>query len=912
MRSDRVLNLYEQKDGTLWISTEDGLIKKDQDVFKTYLIIINSQVYAPSTIVENKDGTLWIIARGKPFKYENDEFVEVPVIQDNELAKKAIQSKNELWLAFEKKVLRTYGNSVVEVYKFDHELESNIVDFIEYPNGSGSFFLATNGNGVYRFMNGVFTSFGVEEGLASRYVWTFDLDKSNNVWVSSYNGQSIWNGNQFTQFNHKDIDSDIQLTSVYQDDKGNYWIGTEAHGFLKASPTIISTIGQKDGLENDKMLSLSQLSDGTMVFATNCGGIYKWNNGVATRPLINNYFPNQCIWSVFEDSRGYIWFGSKELYRSKSLNEPGEEFGVFNGFEGLDVYAITEDSKGNIWIGSFNGVFVFDGESFTKYTTADGLMYNDTRVFFEDENQKMWIGSSSGLSTFQNGKIEKIYLVDSSVRDINYPEPYIRAIYKDEDGIMWFGTYGDGIYRLKEGEISRITMNDGLADNIISHIVEDKNSNFWMGSNRGISRINRKQVNDYLSGKGEKITSQSFGIEDGMSSAETNGGFQPNVISDSLDNLYFPTISGVVKVSTKDVTDGESAPIVKIEQLKTDQGNIVTTDPVVLSYDNPFLEINYTAITFSNAHNSQFRYKMNGLDKSWIDVGNRRSAIYSNIPPGDYTFQVIASNGDGVWNNEGASVTISVVPPFWETWWFLSISLLGFMSIGPTIYFFRSKKLKSENERKKKFAEQLIDSQENERRRIASELHDGLGQQILVIKNRAELAKRQLSSYTDLLDQLDEIMNSAVISIGEVRSIAHGLRPVHLEKFGLTDAIRNMCNELRQSSIIEWSYHIDEIDHIIPEEKEINFYRVVQEAINNILKHSSADEASVIVRLKKDNINAIIWDNGKGFSNINRDDLGGLGFLGMKERVDSLGGEIKIESQPNEETIIRIKIPMVQ
>ncbi|CAN0125681.1 unnamed protein product [Chrysoparadoxa australica] len=151
-------------------------------------------------------------------------------------------------------------------------------------------------------------------------------------------------------------------------------------------------------------------------------------------------------------------------------------------------------------------------------------------------------------------------------------------------------------------------------------------------------------------------------------------------------------------------------------------------------------------------------------------------------------------------------------------------------------------------------------------------------------------------------------MKSTKISISDVRTISHGLRPVHLEKFGLTDAIINLCREVKDSDSIEWSYHIDKIDGLIDKNKEIHFYRVVQEGVNNIMKHSSAREASVLIKRTDYNIFTTIWDDGKGFDLKSLTGTEGLGFIGMKERVETLGGTIDIKSAPVNGTTIKINI----
>lgn len=910
MRSDRVLNLFEDSNGSIWISTEDGLLKYKDGEFETFLFTIDAQIYAPNQITEDGLGNIWALVSGRAYLYNGVDFEEVPVDRESSGQDKDVSDPNGVWLARGDEVLRTEGNYVFRVLDLKNELDSNIKDFIEYPEDSGVYFIGTDGDGIFKYDDGVFTQYSENDGLSSRYIWKFNIDKKNNFWVSAYNGQSFWTGNGFQKFTAVTSEEDLQFSTILEDREENYWIGTMEKGVFKLSPSLITSIGFEQGMQNEKMLSLTTLKDGRILFATNCGGVYEYKNKMVNPIPLNQWLPNQCVWSIYQDSKGRIWFGAREMYVSDSIDRPGRMIGIEDGFTGTDIFAITEDSDENIWIGAFNGLYRYDGTNFKRYTVEDGLAYNDTRAIFEDSKGTIWVGSSSGLTRIIDGKPEPFSLLLGKVPSKENPEPYIRAIHEDEDGTLWFGSYGSGMFRLKDGQITNIKEEHGLFDNIISHIVEDEFDNFWMGSNRGIFRANRNELNDFSEGKKENIRSVSYGIGDGMKSAETNGGFQPSTISDGNGNIFFPTISGVAVVSTRDIEDDNKAPAVYIEQTRSSDSEIPLSDEIKLPYNNSFIEIKYTALSFKEPEKIIFRYRMEGFDNSWIDVENRRIALYSKIPPGNYTFRVIASTNNGIWSAEGASVKITVVPPFWQkTWFYIAIGLL-FLTSGPLIFYYRLNQLKKDHDRQKKFTEQLIESQENERRRIASELHDGLGQQILVIKNRVELAKKQVSDPEMLTEQLDEILQSAVVSISDVRSISHGLRPVNLEKFGLTEALTNLCDKLQEASEVNWSYYFDNIDGTIPVDKEINFYRVVQEAINNILKHSSAEEASVMVKKVNNEIRATIWDDGIGFDPKNEAISGGLGFIGMKERIETLGGTISFGAKVSEGTTLRIIIPI--
>ncbi|MBR9916967.1 hypothetical protein GYB29_04595 [bacterium] len=912
MDYDRVVSIFEDSNNNIWGASEQGVVKLTKDKAISYSIDKRTTSASAGWIKEDKEGRIWGALNGNFYLLKNNQFERQMLFEvDGQKFQKISADTTGAILYMDKIVAKSYNDTLYKFLDLREKIESNIISLIEYPKNSGVFFIGTSGNGVLKLKNEEVTFLGKNLGLNNKDILGFYEDRKNRLWIYSYEGILINEGSEFQTFrmDGEDQNFDIQIRSMFEDNEGNLWLGSVAEGLFRLKETQISMIDVNDGLVNQRMLSLSALNDGSFIFGTNCGGVFVSQNGVAEFPAVNKYLPNNCIWSVFQDSKDRIWFSANGLYMTNSLQEKGKSFGINDGFEGINIFAIAEDKLGNIWIGCSNGIFKYnDVSGFTTYKTEEGFNFSETRVLHEDANGNIWAGTIAGLYKITDDNVEQVKLAHSK----NYPnktdEPYIRAIYQDEDGTYWFGSYGNGIFRMKEDQIINITSQDGLFDNIVSHIVEDDHGNFWIGSNRGIFRVSRNNLNDFSEGVNDEILSYSYGTGDGMNSAETNGGFHPSTIQDSDGNIYFPTVGGVAVVKTTKININTTIPPVYIERVRSSTDVFSDINTIELPYNDSFLEISYTAINFNKPEKTRFKYKLVGFNDNWVDVGNRREALYSKIPPGEYTFKVLASNSDGVWNEKGATIGVVITPPFWQTKVFYGIVGLVFLTSGPAVYYYRVSQLKKENDKQKRFSEQLINSQEAERRRIASELHDGLGQQILVIKNRLELAKQQIGNTKKLEEEMDEIMKSTKISISDVRTISHGLRPVHLEKFGLTDAIINLCREIKDSDSIEWSYHIDKIDGLIDKNKEIHFYRVVQEGVNNIMKHSSAREASVLIKRTDYNIFTTIWDDGKGFDLKNLTGTEGLGFIGMKERVETLGGTIDIKSAPVNGTTIKINI----
>ena len=274
---------------------------------------------------------------------------------------------------------------------------------------------------------------------------------------------------------------------------------------------------------------------------------------------------------------------------------------------------------------------------------------------------------------------------------------------------------------------------------------------------------------------------------------------------------------------------------------------------------------------------------------------------------------MIAANSDGVWNTEGQSLRVIVLPPFYRTWWFIMLLAIGSAGLLWFAWRYRVAQFRRAQAVQQAFSRQLIESQESERKRIAAELHDGLGQRMVVIKNLALMVLNSPSKNGEAREQIEEISAEASQAIGDVKEISHNLRPYQLDRIGLTKAIEAIVRTARSASEIVFTAEIDDVDGLFPKDLEINFYRVVQEGVNNILKHSQATEAGVTIRRAPDGLRMTIRDNGKGFTpGALKPDLsrGGFGLIGIAERAQLLGGKPVIQSAPGQGTMISLKISL--
>ncbi len=579
--------------------------------------------------------------------------------------------------------------------------------------------------------------------------------------------------------------------------------------------------------------------------------------------------PNNFVYAIIQTRDGYLWFTTLDGL----VRYDGARFTVFNTSNIRDLPSnrltdLFEDRSGALWFGTHKGLVRYRDGLATVYTTKDGLAGDDVRAILEDRPGRLWIGTYGGLTQIAGGKFS------SWTKREGLKSNRVRTLHEDQSGALWVGSYDGGLSRIKDGRIANITMDDGLF-NIV------------------------------------------YGKSDGMLNPECNGGAQPAGARARDGRLWFPTQHGVAVIDPETVLSNPHPPSVVIEDCLLDRAAVDFSDYARIGPGQRNLEIHYTALSFIKPEHIRFRYKLEGLDAGWVDAGTRRIAYYSYIPPGEYTFTVIAANSDGVWNTEGRSLRIVALPPFYRTWWFMTLASASAIGVTVLLYRGRIAQLKRAHAAQEAFSRRLIESQEGERKRIAAELHDGLGQSLAIIRNRALFGLHASADPDSICEQFEQISEQSSQAIDEVKEISYNLRPYLLDRIGLTKALEAMINKVADSSGLELRFEIGEIDEVFSKEAEINLYRIVQESLNNIVKHAEATEAQVIIKRHDQAVQVIVGDNGKGFApealevkDGNASARRGFGLIGIAERARMLGGDLTVQSAPNRGTIVKRKVSL--
>lgn len=793
-------------------------------------------------------------------------------------------------------------------------------------------------------------------------VRTLFFDSNGTLWVGMIGGIAgfdIPHKKFFTYNNQVQSYPWAYLTKAWliqEDPSGTIWAlahgGTSFHPLLRFDSKLKRFVQYPESPEYP-ILSYSMFIDklGTMWLGTYDRGVLKidgcrkpFNNYLNT-PELNKDGKVPVIAGITEDISGDIWLGSNNgLYRFDPANESFMHYknnqknplslssneiepvvadqndNIWIGGDGLKVYdkeknvffhlkdywvsSLLETRDGHIWIGKENGEleeFIEESNSFRLYQPDYSGTFDHIIMLglVEDIDGILWyILRGTGLVSFNREKnIFKIYS-DS-------PKPYtlptslgilgLSVLLADSKGNLWIGTDAGVVkYEKNTKEFSAITERDGLANQYIRSIIEDDNGFIWFGTTKGISKYD-PQLKKFW----------NFDVNDGLKFGQV---IQTTGCKTRKGELYFGGNNGFVRFHPDSIRPNLSAPAVFITSFKK-FGKEVKLDSAItekkyldLSYKDNVISFEFVALNYSSTQKNQYAYKLEGFDKDWIYCGTSRSATYTNLDGGSYTFCVKGSNNDGIWNEKGTSLIIVITPPVWQTWWFRIIVLVVlFFLVGGTIRFIERHKLKRKIEKLEQ--ERVL---ERERERISQDMHDEVGSSLSEIAILSELAKKKPE---EAKHHVQEISERAAEVIDSVSDIVWAMNPQNDKLDNLTAHIRRYAVKYLNLANIRCVFKADEYIPAWPLSAEVrrNIFLVVKEVLHNIVKHSSACEVSFSIKLSDAQISIVIKDNGKGFL-INELYGRGNGLTNIRKRIEDIGGKIQIESYLGKGTHISFSV----
>jgi signal transduction histidine kinase/ligand-binding sensor domain-containing protein len=924
--NDGIVNLHLDRAGRLWVSTLAGLVVREGVDWHQ-----PSEPEIPAndfirTFTERSNGDLLLTTfNGKIFEFAKGLLTELPKPPGARgfgyLG--GVDEEGKWWVAQSRFVGRWSGSTWEPIVPRE---DLNTVDpsTIGFAQARGGGFWLLLRSELRRYSHGAEVSRRVLPDGPGSY-WSMTEDVQGNLWICTTDRGmcQVLSNEGMVRWDEQNGISYHGIRFVFEDREKNLWIGTSGGGLQRFKQRRFRNFGPESGLTERVVKSVSPAPDGDLWIATYGKGLFRWTeNGITNVPLAGWTNRGLYVQSVLTDRSGRTWVGpyARQLFMfdaNGSHRFPPEQTG------GNNIVALFEDSRGGVWISGGEGISMFDKGTIRVHGSQHGSAVSGVCCFGEGKDGVIWLSNLKKVFRLEQERFVEVRDSDGqSVRGIT-------CLRGEPDGSMWMGSVGFGLLRWRDGTLVTIDADVGLPSLNVHGIVEDSQGFWWMPSNRGVMRIHRSELQAVADGRAGRVVGQLLDLSDGLGAVECPSGQQPVCARDAQGRLWFATIKGVAMVDPSRFRANTLAPVARIEEVDyhiSMRGSVSGAaihrlvapfrEPLELPAGSRGIEIHYTAPSFVSPEKVSFQVSLDGEDLDWSEVGNRRVAYFDELKPGDHIFQVRAANDDGLWNQNGASLSLKAIPFFWQTGLFRSLGA-AIVCVVVLMWSYRHKiNLERKRAAQEAFTRQLILSQENERKRVAGELHDGLGQDLLLIKNRLAMLTSNGKHSPELTRQLKEISATASEAIADVRSISHALRPTALEQVGLTKAIEWMVEQNAEASTSKFSTELENIDGLLSPEMEINLYRILQEALNNVIKHAQA--SGVIVQIKREpaQIAVSIFDNGRGFETEHPEHNGEkqsrFGLTGMAQRAKVIGGKLQIQSAPGTGTRLTVEVPVAR
>ena len=733
---------------------------------------------------------------------------------------------------------------------------------MELVDGEGRAWFATAREGLLCVSaSGQVTVLSDQKGLPSSTIRCLAQDHEGNVWVATIGGLVRIKRRQLAVVAWDDVQGEIKATGLAGTANGSLWIGSDGKGLWRFG-------------EDENRLSAR------VAFAA----------------------PKFCR-SLVVDEHERLWVGT--VREGLWALENGQLCQVRGATLPMgEARSLLAGSGGRIWIGNSKGLYSWAGGKLTHHTAPAGLGTLDVRAMAMSQDGSLWVGTQGqGLLRWRDGTWDLVAGTRSTLLSI------VWSLYEDREGDLWIGTGGAGLARWRGGHLDMFTRTNGLGADTIYSIIEDDDKRLWLGTYEGLFSLKKSEFYAVSSGRSSRIVPMVFTRGDGMPTLECSGGFQPTSHRTRDGRLWFSTTKGVVVVDSKREPPLGPPPAVRIEEVVV-QGRSVPFDSTLSLGPLPRrIEIRVTALSFRAPERVRFRYKLEDQDKEWIDLGTDRSVVFDTLTHGEHKFHVTACNSDGIWSGVGATLVMTVVPIWWETWWFQGGILGGALFLsGITLRRITTRRLQQRLDLARR-----QEALERERARIAKDIHDDMGANLTEITLLSELAQSEDAPVAEMREDIRKI---AARARELTRSVDATVWAVNPEKDTLDSMVSYICTyaeDFLESAGIR--LRLDVLSQVPPSvvapEVRHNLFLAVKEALHNAVKHATASEVRLEISLEGKDFKLAVQDNGVGFpggcDGLVKDghDPGpvrrgrrGNGLLNMRKRLHDIGGSCRMCDAP--------------
>jgi signal transduction histidine kinase/ligand-binding sensor domain-containing protein len=842
--------LLEARDRTLWVATEERIVRFHPDTLAQIGPVINLPADFYSGLLQDEEGFIWLsTSRG----------IEQIEPASGELRPK-MPVEGKSWLSQDRSgtiwITRPDGRTLAlqEKQPVRGATRRNALDIrTVVRDNQGNAWIGTLGKGLLRVRSGAGDSpperFSRADGLSNDNVWSLFEDREHNLWVGTQDGLDFIRDGAVTMLNRREGLASDNASALAAGPAGSVWASTSAG------------INRVDGRHREFYLKGSRAKvlftdRENKLWAATSSGVVRMANGIWSQVHFPTGLKLDGVGAIADDDRHGIWIfdADKGLYRWSS--QKTDNFSNEPLLRGKSILTIRGDGKGRVWFGLYQGgVVVFEDGVFRAYSERDGLARGSINAVSVDDNGTVWIGAERGLSRFDGARF-----------------------------VTWNSTHG-------------------LPGERVLWVLPAHDDRLWLGYTTGVARVSRAELDRALHDPSHPVAHEFFDKGDGLK-GNLDRGWQSPAVQSSDGTIWFKTSAGVAFIDPKYLPKNPLPPPVHIERMVADAAVVDTRNAVRLQPFTQDVQFDYTALSLVEPRRVRFRYRLQGYDSNWQEAGTRRQAFYTNLSPRAYRFQVLACNNDGLWNEAGAALDFELLPAFYQTQWFRVVCLIVLMIIAWGVYRMRVWQLTTRL--RGRFEERL-----RERTRIAQELHDNLLQSVLGISLQIEVTDELLPPGLPAKHPLQKALRLSKSAMDEGRRALNDLRVLSLSADDIVKGFSQTADGLRTEGGSEIRILVEGHEHRLNPIMGNDVLQIGQQAIANAFQHARAGRIRVLLSYGKRDLRISVQDNGCGIDEdtITRGRPGHHGIRGMRERAERIGASLSIRSGVGQGTEVDLSVP---
>ena len=867
-RGPGVIGMREARDGSLWLDTTVGLVRRLPDGRVIFYPIETNSTMSDRMCLVDENQRVWYVLG-----------LALYVLQPEPL-----ESLSHL------------GRVTVRTLKPTYVLPANTEKEIHLPEKAGEILLFTAGDFLSRYR-------------AHRLCQTSD----KHIWLTTDRELIEFDGRVFHRFTAAQ-GLPPGMSTLAEDSGGNLWISGPAV-LVRLDRRGMTSYGDADRFHSPSIHAISEAKDGILYFAD--GDYYLTHFAGKSLETERPAVPHDAkfLWTsrfAFLDSRNEWWIlTDKRLYRfsRSNLDKPLASYTTRDGLKADAVFQIYEDKRGDIWVSlqptnpnKGLGRFERSRNRFYTFSEAEGFPPGKSvSSFAEDNHGNLWLGFyEGGLARYADNRFTQFGTADG------VPEGVLTDLQVDRKGRLWMGATTGGVSRIddpgaEQPSFDSLTTNNGLSSNNIRTITEDKLGNIYLGTVRGVDRISP-----------EANHIKHYSVSDGLA-----GDFVVDSRCDKNGVVWFATTNGLSRLVP---TADESHPppaiwlgglrISGIPQALSELGeNKIAV--IELSPTQNNLQMDYFGLDFHAGETLRYQYRLEGADTDWSAPTEQRSVTFGNLRPGTYRFLVRALDSHGASSEEPATASFKILPRIWQSWWFIALSSMLVGTIALAIMRQRAARRREREQVLRQARDDRLRDLEEVRRRIAMDLHDDIGSSLTQISILSEVMRQRVGRHDSPVNEpLSMIATSSRELVDSMSDIVWAINPQKDHLSDLVQRMRRFASDVFTARDIDFELRLPGTDRDIKLEANLRreVFLIFKESINNMVRHSRCTTADIELELTAEFLLLTLSDDGKGFDASRQGE--GHGLISMRERAGHIGGKFELVSSDGEGTTVTLKVPL--